>query len=142
VTPLFTLLFLLVMGAWLGALALGMLALRLLPDETPVLAPLLDLCGTWAGALGILALAFGRVGYGAAWAGALLACALGVTAGLYDRAVLMPSLAAARRRAEAEPGEARWGADWRFLWRLSHGTRVVTLLCALAAIACVAPIPW
>lgn len=141
-TPLFAISFLVVMGAWLGVVVLGMLALRLLPDRAPVLAPLVDLCGTWAGSLGILALAFGRVGYTGAWAGALFACAIGITAGLYDRAVLMPSLAAARKRADAEPGEAKWAADWRFLWRLAHGTRIVTLLCALAAIACVAPIPW
>lgn len=134
--------FLAAAGAWIGALAFGMIALRLLPHDATVLAPLTDILGTWLGAIGVLALALGREGFGGLWAGALLACALGITAGLYDRAVLMPSLDAAEERRRADPREPKWDAEWRFLWRLAQGSRVLTLACALAAIACVALIPW
>jgi len=142
VNPAWAIVFLALMGAWVGALAFGMFALRLLRHDAPVLAPLLDLFGTWFGASGALSLAFGRVGFGGLWATALFACVLGITAGLYDRAVLMPSLEAAHKRRKAEPSEPKWATEWQFLWRLAHGTRLVTLACALAAIACVALIPW
>ena len=132
-------LFLAIAGAWAGGIVLGMFALRLLRHDAHVLAPLIDLFGTWLGAAGILVLAVGRVGYSWQWAGAMFACAVGVTAGLYDRAVLMPSLEAARRRKEAD---ADWEKDWTFLWNMATGTRIVTLVCVLGAIACVALIPW
>ena len=134
--------FLVTAGAWVGALVLGMIALRLLRDGASVLSPLIDLCGTWTGALCILALAMGRVGFGWQWATAIIACALGVTAGLYDRAVLMPSLEAAHKRKEAEPSNPEWASEWLFLRRMADCARAVTLLCVLAAIACVALIPW
>ena len=111
--------FLAVAGAWAGALILGMLALRMVRSDSEVLAPLVDLFGTWAGASAILALAFGRIGFGALWAGAVFACALGVTAGLYDRAVLIPSLDAAARRRAAEPAQPKWTAEWQFLQRMA-----------------------
>ena len=91
-TSIWAILFLAVAGGWAGALVLGMLAMRLLRHDIFVLAPLVDLFGTWAGAIGIGLLAVGRVGYSWQWALAVFVCALGVTAGLYDRAVLMPSL--------------------------------------------------
>ena len=141
-TSIWAILFLAVAGGWAGALVLGMLAMRLLRHDIFVLAPLVDLFGTWAGAIGIGLLAVGRVGYSWQWALAVFVCALGVTAGLYDRAVLMPSLQAARKRVEAEPQEPKWASEWRFLWRMAGWSRAVTLLSILAAIACVALIPW
>ena len=52
-TSFWAILFLAVAGGWAGALVLGMLAMRLLRHDVFVLAPLVDLFGTWAGALGI-----------------------------------------------------------------------------------------
>ena len=141
-TQFWAILFLAVAGSWVGALLFGMFALRLLRHDMHVLAPLVDLFGTWVGAAGIVLLAMGRVGYSWEWATAVFACALGITAGLYDRAVLMPSLLAAHKRVEAEPDEPKWAEEWQFLWRMAGWSRVVTLLCVLVAIACVALIPW
>jgi len=144
-------LFLVAAGAWAGGAAFGIggisLMLRRLGIDRAwpairVWAPWLDLFGTWAGALSIVALAMGRRGFSPFWAGAMLCCALGVTAGLYGRAVLMPSLDAAFKRWRHEPDKADRQAEWMFLWRLATGTRALTLLLALGAIACVGALVW
>ncbi|MHC4953417.1 MAG: hypothetical protein ACYTGZ_05965 [Planctomycetota bacterium] len=143
--------FFVVCAAWAGSLVYGIghIARMLRRDGVlgawPALrvwAPGLDLFGTWAGAAAIASLAMGRVGVSAGWAGAMLCAALGVTAGLYDRAVLVPSLDAAFKRLEHEPGEEKWQQEWRFLWRMASGARALTLALALVAIACVASSLW
>jgi len=125
--------FLVAAGAWVGVLGFGIGGIALLVRRTGierswsalrVWAPWLDLFGTWTGAVAIGALALGRRGIGAQWAIAMICCALGITAGLYGRAVLMPSLDAA------------------FLWRMATGARVLALVLTLAAIACIAPLLW
>jgi len=130
------------MGAWIGALVLGTLAIRFWMrrlgrertwDALQLFAPLLDLTGTWAGALAAIALWFGRVGFGGCWAGALGLVALMVTASLYDRAVLMPSLEAAHKRLGAA-GDEKWERDWAFLWRMAGGARLATLLMGVSAL--------
>jgi len=144
-------LFLVAAGAWAGAVAFGMggilLMLRRMGRRgawpaVRVWAPWLDLFGTWVGALSVAALALGRQGFAPYWAGAMLCCALGVTAGLYGRAVLMPSLDAAFKRWRHEPDEPKWSEEWAFLWRLATGARALTLLLALGAIACVGALVW
>jgi hypothetical protein len=97
------------------------------------LLPLADLVGTWAGALAAVALFWGRVGFGAAWASALGLVALMATASLYDRAVLLPSLDAAFKRLGPD---ARWEDEWRFLWRMGAWGRGLTLAMAAGAAAC------
>jgi len=143
--------FLVVAGAWAGVLGFGIVGIGLLVKRTgierswPALrvwAPWLDLFGTWAGALAVAALALGRVGIGAAWAVAMVSCALGVTAGLYGRAVLMPSLDAAFKRMRAAPDESKWAEEWGFLWRMATAARAVALLLTGVAIACIAPLLW
>lgn len=138
------LLFLCVVGVWGGALAVAMagvpaLVRRLGPDgawpAVRTLMPLVDLVGTWAGALAAVALLWGRVGFGAGWATALGLVALMATASLYDRAVLLPSLDAAWKRLRADP-DPRWEREWRFLWRMAGAGRALTLLMALGAAAC------
>jgi len=136
-----------VLAAWTGALALGLPAFALLGrrlgrdrawQSVRALAPLLDLFGTWAGVLGAAALLLGRRGFGAAWATALGLVALAVTASLYDRAVLMPSLDAAVKRLAA-PGtaddRARWEADHAFLARMAAAARLLTLGAVAGALA-------
>lgn len=134
----FALLLLVALGAWNGALALGLLALPLLRRRlgregawpaTRLLAPLLDLLGTWAGALALCALVAGRRGFSASWAASVALVALMVTLSLYDRAVLMPSFEAAFRRLGVD---ARWESDFDFLDRLATGMRAATLLCGAA----------
>ena len=142
-TEPFRVLFLLTLGAWIGVLSLSVLGIALLTrrlgrdDAWPALrtlAPLGDLVGTWAGVIAAAALFLGRRGYGFSWAAALFLVALMVTASLYDRAVLMPSLDAAWKRLRAGTDEAKWEADWRFLWRMADWTRVATLAMGAAAL--------
>ena len=135
---------LVVASLWVVAVAAGMVAIhrRGLERSLSSLAPGVDLAGTWFGAASIGLLAYGRLGFTMLWAGAMFACAMGVTAGLYDRAVLVPSLRAALKRLRADPDNPKWASDWAFLARLGAGTRFATLVCAAAAIACVSLIPW
>ena len=116
-----------VSAAWLLVVLVGIFLVR----RRRGVAAFLDLCGAWAGAACGVALAFGRAGFTAEWAAALLAVAVAVTASLYDRAVLLPSIEAAGRRADHEE---QWRRDEHYLWRLSHGARLVTLLCVGAAL--------
>ncbi|MHC4932061.1 MAG: DUF4149 domain-containing protein [Planctomycetota bacterium] len=136
-------LFIAALGAWMGilvacAMALRLLRSRLSPAETWAverqLLPLTDLLGTWLGGLAILALAMGREGFRIEWAAAVLLLALMVTASLYDRAVLMPSLEAARRRIDHGEDAGRWQGEWRFLVRMATWGRAATLVAGLAAL--------
>jgi len=135
--------FVAVLGAWIGilvacVLALRLLRLRLSPAESWSVArqisPLTDLLGTWIGGLAILALAVGREGFGLEWAAAILLLALMVTASLYDRAVLMPSLEAAQRRIDHGEDVERWQGEWRFLVRMATWGRAATLAAGLGAL--------
>jgi len=137
--------FLFAVGAWAGALALGILVIRHLvrrhgrSDAWPLVmtvAPLVDLAGTWAGAFAAAALFLGRRGFGWPWATALALVALMVTASLYDRAVLMPSLDAAHKRLAAGGDVAKWEGEGRFLWRMAAWGRAGTLAAGAAAAAC------
>lgn len=138
------LLFLLFVGMWAGVLELATLAVPLLVRRLgreaawqalhPFLA-LVDLHGMWAGAVGALVLFLGRTGYGVAWAVAMGLVALMVTASLYDRAVLLPSLDAATKRLLADP-DPRWESEWRFLWRMAAWGRALTFLMAWGAVVC------
>ena len=139
-TPLAHAAFVVVMGAWAAALLAGVLSFRGagVQDARRTVrrrAPLLDLAGTWLGAIAAVVLVFGRVGYTFGWATALGLDALMVTAALYDRAVLLPSLASALRRIAAGSEPERWESDFRFLWRMSAWTRAAMLAMALTAIA-------
>jgi len=143
--------FLVVAGAWAGVLAFGSGGIALLVRRMgierswPALrvwAPWLDLFGIWAGGLAVLALAMGRSGMRAGWAAAMVCCALGITAGLYDRAVLMPSLDAASKRLKHDANDVKWASDWAFLWRMATIARGLGLVLASAAIACIAPLLW
>ncbi len=135
--------------AWMGGLVLGKLAVRFWMqrlgrtrawEPLQIFAPLLDLFGTWAGTLGCVALALGRQGFSLAWAGALGILAVMITATLYDRAVLMPSLDAALRRlaateeADAADGTEKWERDWAFLWRMAVLGRWLTLILGVVAL--------
>jgi len=135
--------FCIVAAVWAVILLVGMVAIRRrgMEGSLSLLIPGLDLAGMWIGTIAVLLLAFGRLGFQAMWAGALFSCAFGITAGLYDRAVLVPSLRAAQKRRRADPDNPKWAEEWSFLARLGGGTRVVTLLCVIAAIACIAMIP-
>jgi len=124
------------LGTWIGALVLAVLATALLfrragraaawpPCST--LLPLADLAGTWAGALAALALLLGRRGFGLPWAASLFLVALCVTASLYDRAVLLPSLDAAFKRMDAGD-DPKWREEWRFLWAMARWGRAGTLV--------------
>jgi len=134
VNPPYRTLFFLPVASWTAALLVGVLALDL--SKRRILALYLDLFGTWMGALGVLALLLGRRGFRGFWACALLCIALMVTASLYDRAVLMPSLEAALRRQEAGEEPERWERDRRFLERLAVAGRWVTLGLGIAALCC------
>ena len=136
-------LFVAAVGAWIGILALGMFALgllrrRLSRDESWAVArqlvPLMDLLGTWTGGLAIVALALGREGLNAAWASAIVLLALMVTASLYDRAVLMPSLEAAHLRIRHGEETERWEGEWRFLSRMAALGRAATLVAGAVAL--------
>ncbi len=138
------LLFLLFVGMWVGVIELASLAVPLLVRRLgreaawPALHPLLalaDLQGMWAGAVGAAVLFFGRTGYGPAWALAMGLVALMVTASLYDRAVLLPSLDASHKRLAAGP-DPRWESEWRFLWRMAAWGRWLTFLMAWGAVVC------
>ena len=72
-----------------------------------------------------------------AWAAALLLVALMVAAGLYDRAVLMPSLEAAFKRSEHGAADPKFERDRAFLWRMSAWTHALTFVGVLAAAACI-----
>ncbi len=133
-------LFLIAVGAWLGALVVGNIAVRALSRSLgreaswPALHKLfaiIDLFGTWCGVLAGVGLWMGRVGYGLPWASAVGIVALMVTAGLYDRAVLLPSLDAAFKRLKA--GE-EWARDWQFLSRMAAWGRWGTVALGLAAL--------
>jgi len=138
------LLFVLFVGTWAGVLALATLAVPLLVRRLgrgkawealhPVLA-LADLHGMWAGAAAAAVLFLGRTGYGVAWAVAMGLLALMVTASLYDRAVLLPSLDAATKRLAAGP-DPHWESEWRFLWRMAAWGRWLTFLMAWGAVVC------
>lgn len=135
-------LFLAALALWLAALALLSLALRRAPGRERAwalmerFAPRTDLAGTWLGALAALALLLGRAGFSAAWAAALLLTCLMLTAGLYDRAVLLPSLAAAWKRLHLGGDPERWEGEWCFLWRMAAWTRAATVLAGAAALGC------
>jgi hypothetical protein len=138
------LLFLLFVGMWAGVLDLACLVVPLLVRRLgreaawPALHPMLalaDLQGVYAGAVGAAVLIVGRTGYGAAWAVALGLVALMVTASLYDRAVLLPSLDASFKRLAAGP-DPRWESEWRFLWRMAAWGRALTFLMAWGAVVC------
>jgi hypothetical protein len=125
-----------VLGAWSVALLGGAVAAPALLhrrgwERVHRVAPAFDLVGMWAGAIAALALAVGRRGFTFGWAATLLLVALMVTAALYHRAVLVPSMDAARRRADHDAG---WSEEWRFLWRMSHAARVLGLALALLAL--------
>jgi hypothetical protein len=134
------------LSIWIVVLALGIATIAWLARRRGrtaawptvfLLAPLVDLVGTWAGVLAVGALLLGRVGYGWPWAAALGLVALMVTASLYDRAVLLPSLDAAWKRLPAAAGPSgRWERDWRFLWRMAGLARAVTLIMGVAALVC------
>jgi hypothetical protein len=137
--------FLLFVGMWVGIVELASLAVPLLVRRLgreaawPALHPLLalaDLQGMWVGAVGAAVLFLGRTGYGIAWAVAMGLLALMVTASLYDRAVLLPSLDAATKRLAAD-GDPRWESEWRFLWRMAAWGRWLTFLMAWGAVICV-----
>lgn len=142
-TEPFRILFAAALGAWIVALAVGIGGIAWLARRRGregawpaihTLAPTVDLVGTWAGGIAAAALLLGRVGYGWPWAAALGLVAMMVTASLYDRAVLLPSLDAAWRRLGAPSDEAdKWERDWRFLWRLAGLARAATLAMGLAA---------
>jgi len=127
-------------AAWIGAVVSGSIAVRTLtrglgrdtawPSQHRLFA-VVDLFGTWCAALAGLALGLGRVGYGAPWAWALGLVALMATAGLYDRAVLLPSLDAAQKRMQA--GE-KWEKDWRFLWNMAAWGRWGTVALGAGAL--------
>lgn len=139
-TPFAHVAFVVAMGAWAAALLAGVLAFRGqgVQDARRVVrrgAPVLDLAGTWLGAIAALILVLGRVGYTFGWAAALGLDALMVTAALYDRAVLLPSLASALRRIGVGTDAERWESDFRFLWRMQAWTRAAMLAMALTAIA-------
>jgi hypothetical protein len=57
------------------------------------------------------------------------------TVSLYDRAVLLPSLDASRKKLAADP-DPRWESEWRFLWRMAACGRYLTILMAWGAVAC------
>ena len=142
-TEPFRAIFVLSLGAWIGVLSLSILGISLLTrrlgrdDSWPAirnLAPLADLAGTWAGALAAIALFFGRRGYSFSWAAALFLVAIMVTASLYDRAVLLPSLDAAWKRLRAGADAEKWEADWRFLWRMAAWARAATLAMGAGAL--------
>ena len=59
-----------------------------------------------------------------------------VTASLYDRAVLMPSLDVAFNRLGAGEDPGKWEDDWRFLWRMAGWGRALTVAMGIAALAC------
>jgi hypothetical protein len=138
------LLFLLFVGVLAGTVELAMLyaplVVRRLGREAawPALHPFLalaDLLTMYAGAIGAMLLFFGRTGYGLPWAVAMGLAALVVTASLYDRAVLLPSLDASHRRLAAGP-DPRWESEWRFLWRMAACGRWLTFLLAWGAVLC------
>jgi hypothetical protein len=138
------LLVVLVVGTWAGAVGVTCLAVPLLVRRLgrepawPALHPLLalvDVVGMWAGALAAVLLLVGRSGFGIAWAAALGFVALMVTASLYDRAVLLPSLDAATKRLAPGP-DPRWESEWRFLWRMAAWGRWLTFVMAWGAVAC------
>jgi hypothetical protein len=143
-TAPFRIVFVSALGVWVVVLALGIggiawLARRRRRDAAwpaiHTLAPLVDLVGTWAGVFAVGALLLGRIGYGLPWAAALGLVALLVTASLYDRAVLLPSLDAAFKRLQAASSETdKWERDWRFLWRMAGVARAATLAMAVGAL--------
>ena len=122
---------LIALAVWLLVLLVGIF----LVSGRRKVAAIIDVAGAWAGAISGASLGLGRSGFTALWAVALLLVAVAVTASLYDRAVLLPSIEAAGRRADHEE---RWRRDERYLWRLSHGARVLTLLLVGAALWAVA----
>lgn len=145
-TAPFRILFVSALGVWIAALVVGIVGIAWLARRRGreaawpaifTLAPLVDLVGTWAGALAVGALLLGRIGYGWPWATALGLVALMVTASLYDRAVLLPSLDAAWKRRQAAASEAdKWERDWRFMWRMAGVARAATLAMGVGALVC------
>jgi hypothetical protein len=137
VSPIHQSFFVGAVGGWIGILLVGILAMRMLSWEAVrVLAPLVDLLGTWAGTLAVITLVLGRESFGFAWATAMVLVALMLTASLYDRAVLMPSLEAAFKRLQHAAGRAKWEDEWAFLWRMATWGRAGTLVAGVGALLC------
>ena len=108
------------LGVWAAALVAGFFLDR---RSTPAV----DLVGAWCGTVAAVALLLGRAGgFRVAWAGALLLVAMMVAAGLYDRAVVMPSLDAAHKRMEHGANDPRFERDRAFLRRMSSAMRRAT----------------
>ncbi|MGH7162494.1 MAG: hypothetical protein ACREID_03335 [Planctomycetota bacterium] len=131
------------LGAWVVALLAAIVAFPLRARRRGrdaawpgyiVLAPLLDLFGTWAGSAATLALIFGRRGFPFAWAASMTLVVLMITLSLYDRAVLMPSLRAAWKRLDGGTWR-RWEEEWSFLYRLATILRCGACAAGVAAVA-------
>ena len=122
------------LGVWAAALVAGFFLSR---RGAWSAAPAVDLTGAWCGTVAAVALLLGRTGgFRIAWAGALLLVAMMVAAGLYDRAVVMPSLEAAHKRLEHDAGNPKFERDRRFLRRMSATIHAASLLGVIGAAAC------
>jgi hypothetical protein len=122
------------LGIWGAALVTGFFLSR---RGSWSAAPAVDLIGAWCGTVAAVALLLGRAGgFRFAWAGALLLVAMMVAAGLYDRAVVMPSLEAAHKRLEHGGNDPKFERDRAFLRRLSATIHVASLLGVIGAAAC------
>ncbi|MFQ5845680.1 MAG: hypothetical protein ACE5JG_11910, partial [Planctomycetota bacterium] len=103
-------------------------------EAARVLVPLVDLFGLYAGAAALVVLGLGRIGYRFGWAASVFLVALMIFLTLYDRAVLLPYLARARKRLGAGGRADTWRADWSFLLRLSVGCHLGVLGGGIAAL--------
>ena len=121
------------LAAWVLVVGVGTFAVH----RRRHVAAWVDLLGVWAGAVSAVALGLGRAGFLSAWASAVLLVAVAVTATLYDRAVILPSIEAAEKRTGHD---AKWARDERYLWRMSHGARWLTLLLVAGALWVAAPL--
>jgi len=131
---------------WAVALVVGTLVIRKRFGELGrlgawprirTLVPTVDLIGAWCGTVAAIALLVGRQGgFRLPWAGALLLVAMMVAAGLYHRAVLVPSLEAAWKRLEHGAPDPKFEQDWAFLWRMSAWTHLASLVGVIGAIGC------
>ena len=118
------------LGTWAAALVAGFFLRHRA-------APAVDLIGAWCGTVAAVALLLGRVGgFRFAWAAALLLVAMMVAAGLYDRAVVMPSLEAARKRLEHGANDPKFERDRAFLRRMSVTIHAASLAGVIGAAAC------
>ena len=138
----FDLVYLLATGAWVGALIFVSVALPLIRKRvgarsgwqvSRTLLPLVDLFGTWAGTLAVIALWLGKKsGFTVTWALCMGLLAVMITFSLYHRAVLVPSLDAAFKRLASGNETEKWERDWGFLDRMSVTLRYGTLLAGVA----------